>query len=977
MSRSPSRRRLSLGPTLVVSMVLAALLPALIASYLLSVNSYKSIETLAENAMSQAAHRVDVGALAHLGESHTVVNALVPPFNATGTEGERTRRWFKDAASFETMAYALTQQSVNVPYLYIGSADGSFLGVEREPEGFVVRQIRPGDTGRTHHLISAPGDRSRLIKTETTVYDARKRPWYQLAASTGKRVFTDVYRSAVKDQFDLTLAQPIYEADGKTLLGVMAVDMSLARLTDLIRSSRISENAVTYLVDAQGRMVASSVEEDLTVDKQGKFQRITPMQSVEPLVRDSYAQLSARREKPAQDTGGMVRLQNRDTDWSWLGVGTGQRLMALQRPFGGKYQLDWQLIVVAPEQDFTQHVISARQWALVSIAALIGLGTLLAYGVARGLSREFRQLNASALAVGAGELPEVQHGAPFKEVYTLSQVMHDSASKLRLSNAEIARKNQALQDAAQLLEARVSLRTAELAASREEALSAVRAKAGFLAVMSHEIRTPLHGVVGMSELLSESQLDPTQQELLGVLKVSSDQLLAVVDDILDFSKIESGHLQLEEEPLNVRATLGAAVDILRVMAKEKGLHLSLQVAPDVPEAIKGDAIRLRQIVLNLLSNAIKFTAQGEVAMRVWLVEADHGHTLWFSVTDSGIGISQHKLPELFKPFAQGDTATARVYGGTGLGLMICKHLVELMGGQISVESAPGAGSTFRFSIRCHPVAASSVAPVAELGPPHESHPQRVLVVDDSPVNLKVAAAMLTRLGYPHEAVAHGEQALEAIARAQAAGQPFSIVLLDSHMPIMDGQATAQAISAQWQDEAPVMIGISASTLGEDKQRCLAAGMSDYLPKPLELQRLSDTLAHWCQVQPGEQSLGESRQPRTPDSAWIDPERWNELGECDDAAQTLRKDMVQDFLDSLPQRLEAIRVASHEGAWSEMARAAHALKGSADNLGALSLARACEALERGGHEGTARASDLQLLDQAVLATRQALSHYLGV
>ena len=413
------------------------------------------------------------------------------------------------------------------------------------------------------------------------------------------------------------------------------------------------------------------------------------------------------------------------------------------------------------------------------------------------------------------------------------------------------------------------------------------------------------------------------------------------------------------------------------MAKEKGLHLSLQVAPDVPEAIKGDAIRLRQIVLNLLSNAIKFTEQGEVAMRVWDTEADHGLMLWFSVTDSGIGISQHKLPELFKPFAQGDTATARVYGGTGLGLMICKHLVELMGGQISVESAPGTGSTFRFSIRCHPVAASSVAPVAALPPPHASHPQRVLVVDDSPVNLKVASAMLTRLGYPHEAVAHGEQALEAIAQAEAAGQPYSIVLLDSHMPIMDGQATAQAISAQWQNKAPVMIGVSASTLGEDKQRCLAAGMSDYLPKPLELQRLSDTLAHWCQAHPGMRASGESRQPRTPDSAWIDPERWNELGECDDADHTLRKDMAQDFLGSLPQRLEAIRVASHEGAWSEMARAAHALKGSADNLGAHRLARACEALERGGQEGTAQVSDLQVLDQAVLATRQALSHYLGV
>lgn len=976
MSSTPFRHRVALGPTLVVAMVLAALAPALIASYLLSANSYTSIETLAENAMSQAAHRVDVGALAHLGESHTVVNALVPPFNATGSEGERTRHWFKDAHSFETMAYALTQQSANVPYLYIGSADGSFLGVEREDQGFVVRQIRPGDTGRKHYLINNPGDRQNLIKTETTVFDPRKRPWYQLAASTGQRVFTDVYRSAVKNQYDLTLAQPIYEADGKTLMGVMAVDMSLARLTDLIRSTRISENAVTYLVDGQGRMVASSVDEDLSVMVQQKSQRITPMQSIEPLVRDSYAQLSARRSKVAPDAGGMIQLKGQDDWWQRLGLGDTNRLMALQRPFGSKYHLDWQLIVVAPEQDFTQHVISARQWALASIALLIGLSALIAYGVARGLSRQFRQLNASALAVGAGELPEVQHGAPFKEVYTLSEVMHNSAAKLRLSNAEIERKNLALQEAAQLLEARVRLRTSELASSREEALAAVRAKAGFLAVMSHEIRTPLHGVVGMSELLSESSQDPTQQELLGVLKVSSDQLLAVVDDILDFSKIESGHLLLEEEALNVRATLGSAVDIMRVMANEKGLHLSLQVAPDVPQAIKGDAVRLRQIVLNLLSNAIKFTSQGEVALRVWQAMSEDQHTLWFSVADSGIGISQQKLPELFKPFAQGDTATARVYGGTGLGLMICKHLVELMGGQISVESAPGTGSTFRFGIRCQPVAASAVVPAAEYGPPHESHVQRVLVVDDNPVNLKVASAMLSRLGYPHESVTTGELALKAITGAHQNHRPFSIVLLDSHMPVMDGQMTAEAIKTHWGTLAPVMIGISASTLGEDRQRCLAAGMSDYLPKPLELKRLADTLVHWCQPVAGAVTAPAARPTGNPDPRWIDPERWQELGECDDAAHSLRKDMVQDFLTSLPQRLEAIEKSCATRDWAGLVSSAHALKGSADNLGAQNLARTCAALEREAPEDSNLPVRMQGLREAAQGTRQALAGYLS-
>ncbi|AOW13600.1 hypothetical protein LPB72_11415 [Hydrogenophaga crassostreae] len=972
------RRRLSLGPTLILALVIAALAPALIASWLLSANSSEAIETLAENAMSQAAHRVDVGALAHLGESHTVVNALVPPFDAVGAEGDRTRRWLNDTDAFETMAYALTQQSANVPYLYMGRADGAFFGVEREEQGFVVRQIRPGESGRTHHLITHPGDRNRLIKTETTVYDPRQRPWYQLAATTGKRTFTDVYRSAVKNQFDLTLAQPIYGENDKTLLGVIAVDMSLARLTELIRSTRISDNAVTYLVDGQGRMVASSTGEELSVRVKDKYQRISPMQSNDALVRDSFIQLSAQHSMPTNQAGGMVRLEAGESWVQRMGLGENHRLMALHRPFGAKYNLDWQLIVVAPERDFTEQVITARRWALLAIATLISLSALVAFGVARGLSRQFRQLNEAALALGAGQRPEVQQAAPFREVHTLSQVMHDSAVKLQRSNAEIEQKNLALQEAAHLLEERVDLRTAELAASREEALAAVKAKAGFLAVMSHEIRTPLHGVVGMSELLSDSGLDSSQRELLGVLKLSSDQLLGVVDDILDFSKIESGHMQLERQPLDVRATIAATSEIMRIKAREKGLHLSFQVAADVPQAMMGDEVRLRQVLLNLLSNAIKFTAQGEVALRVWYDQRQVPGLLWFSVTDTGVGIPPARLPDLFQPFAQGDTSTARLYGGTGLGLMICKHIVELMNGQISVESAPGAGSTFRFSVLCIPTELTAIQPASKPALPRESHDQRILVVDDNPVNVKVASAMLARLGYRHDSVVNGEAALQAILHAEKESQPYAVVLLDSHMPVMDGRSTARAVKSALGNRSPVMIGISASTLGEDRQQCIDAGMSDYLPKPLELAQLQKALSQWCEPNTGLAAVVHpaAPPPSTPHPERIDAARWDELGECEDASASLRKEMIKDFLSGLPAYDQAIQTACQQPACKGLFEAAHALKGSAENLGAYGLAIHCAALERGAKEGQVTSTALQSWAFELQVTREALERHIA-
>lgn len=970
------RRRLSLGPALIAALVLAALVPALLVSWLLSSNSSRAIETLAENAMGQAAHRVDVGALAHLGESHTVVNALVPPFVTSGAEGERTRRWLKDTPAFELMAYALTQQSPNVPYLYFGTEDGSFFGLEREDAGFIVRSIRPGESGRRHYLISAPGDRSRLVKTETTVYDPRQRPWYRLAARTGQRVFTDVYRSAVKNQFDLTLAQPIYDADQKTLLGVMAVDMSLARLTELIRSTRISENAVTYLVDAQGLMVATSVDEDLTYQLDGKPQRIKPEQSKDPLVQASY-RLFTERANGRTNGPGLMRLETKQ-DWlQSLGL-TNNRLIAMQRPFGQKYQLNWQLIVVAPEQDFTHRVTRARQWALAAMAGLIGISALVAFVVARRLSGQFRLLNSSALRLGSGDVPPVQQSTRFREVHNLSQVMHASAVKLQSYHAEVEQKNEALREAAQLLEERVAQRTAELAASREEALAAVKAKAGFLAVMSHEIRTPLHGVVGMSELLAESPLTPTQQDLLDVLKVSSDQLLAVVDDILDFSKIESGKLELEHEALDVRATIGQVVDMVRFKAREKGLALVLEVAPEVPAAIRGDVTRLRQVLLNLLSNAIKFTGQGQVALTVHTRGGAGQPALAFSVTDTGAGIAPHRLPQLFQPFAQGDTATARVYGGTGLGLMICKHLVALMGGEIGVDSTPGVGSCFRFTIRAEPADLTQV-PVPRHTPlPHAARTERVLVVDDHPVNLKVAQAMLQRLGYPHASASGGAEALRAIEAAHAADQPFAVVLLDQHMPGLDGPDTARAIVQRWGAQAPVLIGMSASNLGADHARALDAGMCEHLPKPLELERLARALQQWCP--PRATTKAPAAAPSASGGApapALDPQRWQALAEYDDAQGNLRRAIARDFLSALAERSDHLERAAANSDALALEQAAHGLRGAADNLGLTALGALSQQLEAAARQGRIDTGVLGQLraasDAAVQALEAALEH----
>ncbi len=853
-------------------------------------------------------------------------------------------------------------QFPNAGFIFFGSSLGGSAGAGRYLDG--TRTVDTTDvdpergivSGTRYEYLAGPnGERLEQLKADPG-FDARERPWFKAAEAAKGPVWSAVYPMFAENALAMAASRPVYDEAGE-LLGVLAVDMRLAGINAFLRQLAVAKRGETFILDREGLPVASSMEEaTLIAGTSGRGPgRLPAAASAEPLIGGTTWFLIGR-------FGSLAAIEG-DHQLEFELQGKNQYVQVTELADGRG--LDWLVVTVVPESDYMGPIAdNQRRTILLCLVAFV-LATLLGLWTSRWIARPIRRLNTASRALAGGDL---QQRVTVEGVDELGDLAHS----FNLMAAQ-------LEDSFEALEERVEERTGELQVAKEAADAANRAKTRFLANISHEIRTPLAAVLGYVELLWDRHKTAEEAEdYLRTIRNNGGHLNQLLSDLLDVSRIEAGRLELDIKSSELAELLAYLSSAFEPQVRERGLDFEIETEDWLPWRFAVDGVRLRQILSNLLSNAIKYTEHGSVRLIVKSdVEAQPDKappspvmecsqaTLTFEVVDTGVGISEEDQRQLFRRFTQLDTSSAQRPTGFGLGLSITRQLADLMGGEITVTSREGHGSTFSVRLPvtmcsewAHSVREfqrlSSASTLFELTPIFGT----VLIADDSESLRLLCWRILSRWGLECQIAVNGREVVEKAEHGH-----FDVILMDWQMPVMDG---LQATTKLRRDGCTTpILALTAAAMFGDRERCLAAGCNSYLVKPIDFKELHRILNKMLQS-PVEPAAIESAVERPITASVLTPP--NDDGELFGDRELA--DLVRGFVQGLPTKVTSLRAALTAADWVGFDAAVHKLVGTTGTYGLSEIFEVAEALEQTGFRRDAESATL-LLDRLAEAVDSAV------